>query len=234
MTANRLLNDEPLHAGYDYPYNFTATDELDGKPDYLVRIESQQDNESLTSANPANVLRRQDDGLCGIYRTYSNHISFAMNYYFPQETRYVVNLIESAREAATLENIWVFMGRPIVLPFGIGLATGVVGARYFGSEPACQNDDTQVLEIAIASGLLTQDQVQAIRSAINTGAGEVGEVSIALYETQRTSTANGCGAPNGDITHEPNGHFKRAMTLEVPGYKEWLEERAVEVASTAL
>jgi hypothetical protein len=237
ILANRIIDDEPLDSGIDYPFNFTKHDEVHGKPAYILELEAKAANETGRSLNPAHVFRRQNDGLnptCGIFRTCANHLGFAIDYYFPNEARWVANRLEAARERATLENMWTFLGQPLVLPFGVGVATGFIGARYFGEDPSgCQQDPNEaelILELAMSEGLLSADKVQALRSTVREGNPELGDIAVALWESEDDESTNGCGAPSGEVTHSLSfSRVKRAMLEEIPGLQAWLEERAMEL-----
>lgn len=58
LLTNRIISDEPLDSGIDYPFNFTKHDEMHGKPAYLLDLEAKAGPGTGQSLNPAQVFRR--------------------------------------------------------------------------------------------------------------------------------------------------------------------------------
>ncbi|KAK4506366.1 hypothetical protein PRZ48_000096 [Zasmidium cellare] len=198
----RIQGFEPLDFGKDYPFNFTEY--------YLNHPEMANAMRSGPVSETGISLKRQapNFGLEPFCRKVTNCVYAAAilaDFYFPAQTQYVVNALEAARQQATLENLWTFLGQPVVVPasigIGTGVATGYISARYFSSSPqpaegCSQANDAAVLAELINSGAVGEDQVSAVRNQIrDNDVQSTGDVVVALVPDQEPNTGQYCGAP---------------------------------------
>lgn len=186
---------EPLNFGHDYPFNFTEY--CQNHPEMAMSRRN-----SMAIKNGI-ILKRQapNFGLEPFCRKLTNCVygeQMLADYEFPTQTQYVVNALEAARQQATLESLWTFLGNHVLIPasisVGTGTATEYIGARYCSSgggpaEGCSQAEDTAVLAELINSGAVGQDQVNAVRNRIrDDDAQPTDNVVVALVSDQDPNT----------------------------------------------
>jgi hypothetical protein len=169
------------------------------------------------------LFERQD--VCRRIRECVYGFPILANYYFPEQTERVVNQINAAKPAA--ESIWNFLKNPYVSSFTVGLATGAIGARYFGSAPDCiPGPESDAVRTTINEGTTTASRVSAIRTDVLAGSNGAGTLNTVIVPPDQRGTGI-CNTPVTDPspTRFALSRHKRSLYAKVPGFEEWLKTK---------
>ncbi|RYN73540.1 hypothetical protein AA0120_g12597 [Alternaria tenuissima] len=224
----RIANLAPLEYGRDFPFNFTKYD--------LENPSSSMTERAVTAAsglgagstpNPPReaeeLFERQD--VCRRIRDCVYGFPILANYYFPAQTEAVVNQINAAKPAA--ESIWNFLKNPYVSGFAVGLSTGAIGARYFGSAPDCiPGPEPEAVRTTINEGTTTASRVSAISTDVLGGSNGAGTLTTVIVPPDQRGTGI-CNTPTTDPspTRFAFSRHKRSLYAKVPGFEEWLKTK---------
>ncbi|KAL1793788.1 hypothetical protein ACET3X_008770 [Alternaria dauci] len=184
----RLASFAPLEYGKDFPFNFTQYDLKNLSPFVAERavVAASALAEDSTANSPLDVAELfEGQDVCRRIRDCVYGFPILANYYFPAQTEAVVNQINAAKPAA--QSIWNFLMNPYVSSFTVGLTTGVIGARYFGTPPDCiPGPEADAVRTTINEGTTTASRVSAISTDVLGGSnGAVTLTTVIIPPDQR-------------------------------------------------
>jgi hypothetical protein len=221
----RIANFAPLEYGDDYPFNFTEYD-LNNPTQDVNEDTLKSDLGDNFSPNPgtevAKRLERRD--ICGRVRNCVWSFGILAEYYFPRQTQAVVNQIAAAKPAA--QSIWSFLQNPYVSGFTVGLTTGAIGARYFGSAPDCVTGaEADSVRQTINEGVTTTG-VNAISTDVFDGINGDGTLTTIIVPPSERGTGI-CNTPATDpgSSRLTLSRHERSLYANVPGFEKWLKTK---------
>ncbi|RYO27312.1 hypothetical protein AA0113_g12324 [Alternaria arborescens] len=194
----RLANFAPLEYGRDFPFNFTQYDLENPSSSMMERAVTAASG--LDADSTPNSLREAEE-------------------LFERQD------INAAKPAA--ESIWNFLKNPYVSSFTVGLATGAIGARYFGSAPDCiPGPESDAVRTTINEGTTTASRVSAIRTDVLAGSNGAGTLTTVIVPPDQRGTGI-CNTPVTDPspTRFALSRHKRSLYAKVPGFEEWLKTK---------